>query len=258
MSNSEKSFFWYELTTTDLDAAEAFYTAVVGWRAEPFENAAASPRYVVVNAGDRGVGGLTTLPDEAAKMGVPAAWMGYFPTKDINGSVDALQKAGGVVDRPVYEVPGVGRFAVVADPQGAAFMFLEPNGPDQPPVPLNTPGHVGWHELYTTDWQQAFDFYSGQFGWVKDQPFDMELMGIYQLFSVDGVVSGGMMNKPEQIPNPVWLFYFNVAAIDDAAKRVVDNGGKIVMGPMEVPNGQWIVQCTDPQGAYFALLAPIR
>lgn len=80
-----KIVLWYELTTTDLDAAEAFYTAVVGWRAEPFENAAASPRYVVVNAGDRGVGGLTTLPDEAAKMGVPAAWMGYFPTKDING-----------------------------------------------------------------------------------------------------------------------------------------------------------------------------
>lgn len=258
MPSPAKSFFWYELMTTDLDAAQAFYAAVVGWRAEAFDKAPGSPRYIVVNAGDRGVGGLMTLPEEAARMGVPTAWMGYFPTKDIDASVDALQKAGGTVHRPVDDIPGVGRFAVVADPQGAAFMFLESNGPDQPPVPLNTPGHVGWHELYTTDWQQAFDFYSGQFGWVKDEPFDMGPMGIYQPFVVDGVVNGGMMNKPEQIPVPVWLFYFNVTNIDAAAKRVTDNGGKVVMGPMEVPNGQWIVQCTDPQGAYFALLAPTR
>jgi predicted enzyme related to lactoylglutathione lyase len=66
------------------------------------------------------------------------------------------------------------------------------------------------------------------------------------------------MNKPEQIPDPVWQFYFNVPAIDAAAKRVTDNGGKILMGPMEVPGGSWIVQCQDPQGAHFALMAPVR
>lgn len=67
-----------------------------------------------------------------------------------------------------------------------------------------------------------------------------------------------MMNKPEQIPVPVWQFYFNVPAIDAAAKRVTDNGGKILMGPMEVPGGSWIVQGMDPQGAHFALMAPGR
>ena len=66
------------------------------------------------------------------------------------------------------------------------------------------------------------------------------------------------MNKPPQIPMPVWLFYFNVEAIDAAAKRVTDGGGKVVMGPMEVPGGSWIVQCQDPQGAYFALVAAGR
>lgn len=258
MTSSAKSFFWYELMTTDLDAAEAFYSAVLGWRTEPFDKAPGSPRYIVVNASDRGVGGLMELPDEAAKMGVPTAWMGYFPTKDIDASVDALKTAGGAVHRPVDDIPGVGRFAVVADPQGAAFMFLEPNGPDQPPVPQWTPGHVGWHELYTSDWQKAFDFYSGQFSWTKGDPFDMGPMGIYQPFAVNGGLVGGIMNKPEQIPVPVWLFYFNVTAIDAAAKRVTDKGGKVVMGPMEVPNGQWIVQCTDPQGAYFALISAKR
>ncbi len=65
------------------------------------------------------------------------------------------------------------------------------------------------------------------------------------------------MNKPTD-PVPVWQFYFNVPAIDAAAKRVHRQGGKILMGPMEVPGGSWIVQCQDPQGAHFALMAPVR
>ena len=258
MPNAPKSFFWYELMTTDLDAAEAFYTEVVGWRPEPFEKSPGMPRYIVVNAGDRGVGGLMTLPEDAAKMGMPPAWVGYIYTRDIEASVASLTKAGGAVHRAPDDIPGVGRFAVVADPQGAGFMFLQPNGPDQPPVPLGTPGHLGWHELFATDWQKAFDFYSGQFGWAKGDPFDMGPMGIYQLFTAGAEPIGGMMNKPEQMSVPAWLFYFNVPAIDAAAKRVTDRGGKVVMGPMEVPSGQWIVQCQDPQGAYFAMVAPGR
>lgn len=118
MPNAPKSFFWYELMTTDLDAAEAFYTEVVGWRPEPFEKSPGMPRYIVVNAGDRGVGGLMTLPEDAAKMGMPPAWVGYIYTRDIEASVASLTKAGGAVHRAPDDIPGVGRFAVVADPQG--------------------------------------------------------------------------------------------------------------------------------------------
>ena len=88
--------------------------------------------------------------------------------------------------------------------------------------------------------------------------FDMGEMGIYQTLGAGPESGGGMMNKPPQIPVPVWQFYFNVDAIDAAAKRVTDNGGKVIMGPMDVPSGQWIIQCQDPQGAHFALLAPAR
>ena len=137
-------------------------------------------------------------------------------------------------------------------------MFLQPNGPDQPVVPASTPGHIGWHELYTSDWKAAFDFYSGQFGWTNAGDFDMGPMGIYQTFTAGPESGGGIMNKPAQIPVPVWQFYFNVTGIDASARRVTDNGGKILMGPMEVPGGSWIVQCQDPQGAHFALMAPVR
>ncbi|WFP60060.1 VOC family protein [Mesorhizobium sp. WSM4904] len=258
MPNSPKPFFWYELMTTDLDAAEAFYTAVVGWKAEPFAKAPGMPRYIVMNSAVRGVGGLMTMPEDAAKMGMPPAWLGYIYTKDVDASTKALQEAGGTVHRPPDDIPEVGRFAVVADPQGATFMFLQPNQPGQPPVPATTPGHIGWHELYTSDWKAAFDFYAGQFGWESAGEFDMGEMGVYKTFTAGPESGGGMMNKPPQIPVPVWQFYFNVDAIDAAAKRVTDNGGKVLMGPMEVPSAQWVVQCQDPQGAHFALLAPGR
>jgi predicted enzyme related to lactoylglutathione lyase len=136
--------------------------------------------------------------------------------------------------------------------------MLHPDGPDQPPIDPGTVGHVGWHELYTTDWKAAMAFYSGQYGWKQERAVDMGEMGTYAVFSVDGQQAGGMMNKPSQIPVPVWQFYFTVEAIDAAAKRVADAGGMVLMGPMEVPNGDWVAQCQDPQGAHFALTAARR
>ncbi|KQZ81446.1 glyoxalase [Mesorhizobium sp. Root157] len=258
MPSAAKSFFWYELMTTDVDAAEAFYTKVIGWKAEPFDGGSAMQRYVVVKVGDRGVGGIMALPEEARNMGMPPAWVGYIQADDADATTDAVKKAGGKVHREPSDIPGVGRFSVVSDPQGAVFMLLQPNGPDQPPVAMGTPGHIGWRELYANDWPSALEFYSGQFGWEKDMSVDMEEMGIYQLFSVNGEQNGGMMNRPPHLPVPVWQFYFNVPAIDAAAKRVTDNGGKVVFGPMDVPGGQWVVNCTDPQGAHFGMVAPMR
>ncbi len=258
MADKAKEFFWYELMTSDTEAAKQFYTKVVGWRAEPFPGAG-TMQYTVLHAGERGVGGIMEMPGPYRQGGGHPAWVGYVYTPDVNGQAESLKKAGGKVHRGPEDIPGVGRFAVVSDPQGAMFQLLQPNGPDQPPVPAGTSGHVGWHELFTTDWKQSLDFYSGQFGWRKTREFDMGGMGVYAIFSMGGETEhGGMMNKPEQIPAPVWQFYFNVEGIDAAAKRLTNNGGKVLMGPMEVPGGQWVVQCQDPQGAHFAMVAPGR
>jgi uncharacterized protein len=87
---------------------------------------------------------------------------------------------------------------------------------------------------------------------------DMGAMGVYQLFATGGEAVGGMMTKMPDCPVPFWLYYFNVDAIDAAMERVTKAGGKVMTGPMEVPGGQWILQCTDPQGAMFAMVAPRR
>jgi predicted enzyme related to lactoylglutathione lyase len=256
MAPTPKSFIWYELMTTDMDAAIPFYSKVVGWRPQPYEK---SPvRYTVMNVGDRGVGGVMPLPDEYRKAGGKPAWIGYIYSDDVDKSVESVKRAGGSVMREPTDIPEIGRFAVVADPQGAAFMLFKPMGPDQPAVEPGTAGYVGWHELYTTDWEKAFDFYSSQFGWTKGDAMDMGAMGKYQLFKAGGEAIGGIMNKPPNVPVPAWGFYFNVPTLDAASAKVTEGGGKIVNGPMEVPGGSWIVNCMDPQGAMFSLVATKR
>ena len=84
---------------------------------------------------------------------------------------------------------------------------------------------------------------------------DMGEMGVYQLFAINGEQAGGMMNRPPNVPVPFWGFYFNVSGIDAAAARVKENGGQILMGPMEVPGDSWVVNCMDPQGAAFSLVS---
>jgi predicted enzyme related to lactoylglutathione lyase len=246
-------FIWYELMTSDVAAAETFYKSVVGWKSEPFAGSAMA--YTIMKAGDTGVAGLMTVPAEAAAMGARPAWLGYIYVDDVDAASAKLKQAGGTVHREPADIPGVGRFSVVADPQGATFMLMHPTGPDQPQPPMATPGLVGWRELYAKDWKTAFDFYSSQFGWRRSQAMDMGEMGTYQLFSgaSGGEDMGGMMTKPAQIPAAAWIFYFNVPDIDAAARKVTEGGGKVLNGPMEVPGGSWIIQALDPQGAMFAL-----
>lgn len=255
----DNSFFWYELMTSDPKAAETFYADVVGWTPQVWDG---PMPYTVMNAGERGVGGIMAIPEDAKAAGGRPGWVGYVKTADVDATVAEIEAGGGKIQRAPDDIPNVGRFAVVSDPQGAVFMLLKPNGPDAPPAPPMTPGHVGWHELYTTDWEKGFAFYEKQFGWAKADALDMGPMGKYLLFAdsreKDCGAVGGIMNLPPAVPVPVWGFYFVVDAIDAAAERVKAGGGQVLMGPMEVPGGSWIINGLDPQGAYFALVGAKR
>ena len=250
-------FVWYDAMTTDMKAAEPFYRTAVGW--EINDSGMPGQTYSILSAGGAMVGGLMPIPDDARAMGVQPAWMGYIGVDDVDDYAKRVKAAGGSIMREPTDIPGVGRFAVAADPHGAGFILFKPNT-DQAPTPAapGTPGQVGWRELHAGDGPAAFTFYSGLFGWTKDQAMDMGAMGIYQTFKTAGEQGGGMMTKMAQTPQPHWLYYFNVDAIDAAAKRVTDAGGKVINGPMPVPGDMWIVQALDRQGAMFGLLASKR
>lgn len=250
------SFFWYDVMTTDTNAAQKFYCDVVGWTAQ---DSGVPGNYTIFNASGRGVAGLMAIPEDARKMGVPPCWMGYIYVDDVDAIASRIVDEGGRLHRGPVDVPGVIRFAVVSDPQGAGFMIATPMTKDAPPpLAAGTPGTIGWHELYAGEWKSAFAFYEELFGWTKADALDMGEMGTYQLFTTGGLAVGGMMTKPAAIPVPCWGYYINVESIDAAVARVTAGGGKILMGPHQVPGGQWIVQGQDPQGAHFALVAPKR
>ena len=251
MVNSHGRFAWYELITTDMEAAKVFYTKVVGWGAR--DAPGPGRPYTLFTVGKASVSGLMDLPEDARKMGGKPSWIGYVGVDDVDATAARIRRLGGAVHVPPTEVPGVSRFSIFADPQMARlalFKWLRPI--HEQPAELGAPGRIGWHELLAADWEQALAFYGELFGWQKGDA-DIGEMGTYQLFSVGGQTIGGMLTKPSMIPSPFWLYYFNVADIDAAAQRVQAGGGEILDGPLELPGGSWVVQCTDPQGAIFAL-----
>jgi predicted enzyme related to lactoylglutathione lyase len=250
-------FFWHELMTSDPKAAQKFYSDVVGWTTQ--DTGVAGQQYTLFNVKGQGIAGMLTITPDMAQHGARPGWLGYVSVDDVDQTLSRIKKEGGNVHIAPQEVPGIIRFAMVADPQGAPFYIakgLVPNPP--PPLAIGTPGTVGWNELMTSDWQTAFTFYSKMFGWTKAEAHDMGPMGIYQLFAAGGPPIGGMMTKPPQIPVAYWGFYFNVDAIDAGTDRITKSGGRILNGPIQVPGGQWVVQAMDPQGAAFNLVAPQR
>lgn len=244
-------FVWYELVTTDVGAAKAFYGEVVGWRAHDLSMPGAV--FALFTADGSPVGGLMDLPEGARKTGAGPRWAGYVGVDDIDAAGGQIERLGGAVYGPPTAILDTRRFVSFSDPQTATLGVLQSIDPERAkPAPINAPGHVGWHELITADCEKAFAFYSELFGWQKAQS-DIDEVGVYQSFCVDGKTIGGMLAKPPSVPASFWLFYFNVADIDAAGKRVATCGGRVLDGPFESPGGAWIVHCADPQGAVFGL-----
>ncbi len=254
---SAAHFVWYELMTPDATAAAAFYAKVVGWDAQ--DSGLPGMAYTLLKVGDAQVAGLMATPAELQAIGVPPAWSGYVAVDDVDAMAARVLGAGGKVLRPAEDIPQVGRFAVVADPQNACFMLFKALPADPPPMPpAQAAGTFGWHELRATDGPAVFDFYATLFGWTKGEGLDMGPLGTYQLFEIDGVSSGAIMTKEPDSPMPGWRYYVRVDGIDAALERVRSLGGTVTMGPAQVPGDLWVAHAHDPQGAVFALMSPAQ
>ncbi len=180
------------------------------------------------------IGGVLQKPAASFANGAKPAWIGYIGVDDVDAYIKRLQESGGFVHRAAEDIPNVGRFAVVADPQGANFvLFQPPNAGQQPERPApGTPGSPAWHDLAAIDWQSAFTFYADMFGWTKSDAMDMGPNGVYQIFACDGVPIGGMMTRMDPAQSPGWLYYFNVEEIGAALTRVTQHGGTVIHGPL--------------------------
>jgi len=249
-------FIWYELMTPDPAGALAFYGDVAGWTASKMTGEGMD--YWVLEAAGYGVGGVMPLGDDHKAAGIPPNWTGYVAVDDTDASAAKAVELGGSIMREPWDIPDIGRIAIIQDPAGAVLAIMKPQPPpgSRPEAPADTLGLTRWHELYGAPPHEALAFYATLFGWTADEAHDMGPMGKYQLFSNQDGQVGGMMKRPDQVPAACWLFYVRVADIDAAAARVRAGGGVVMNGPMEVPSGDWVLQAVDPQGAMFCLMGP--
>jgi uncharacterized protein len=263
MTNKHGDFMWYELLTSDADAAGDFYGKVVGWTST--HSGQQEKDYRFFSSGDGSeikdfVGGYMAITPEMAQGGARPAWVGYIAVDDVDACAAAITKANGSVLMPAMDLEGVGRMAMVADPQGAPFYIMKGASEEashsfaatEPKV-----GHCAWNELATSDPEAAKAFYSAQFRWAEGGSMDMGPIGSYDFLKVgdDRAFNIGAVypKVPEDLDSH-WLFYFRVPDIDQAVETVKANGGRILQEPIEIPDGGFSIVGYDPHGGAFGLV----
>jgi uncharacterized protein len=265
MTNKHGDFIWYELLTSDADAAGDFYGKVVGWTSTNSGQPGMDYRFFSSGDGSDtkdGVGGYMAITEEMAAGGARPAWVGYIKVDDVDVSVDSITLAGGSLLMPAMDLEGVGRMAMVADPQGAPFYIMRGASDEtshsfaatEPKV-----GHCAWNELASANPKAAKPFYQKQFGWEPNGAMDMGELGQYEFWKVGddrGFMIGAVMPLMPGMPMSAWTFYFRVPDIDAAMDYVKANGGTLLQEPTEIPGGEFSLSGLDPQGAGFGLVGP--
>lgn len=263
MANPPGSFIWYELLTTDIAAAADFYEAVVGIGIARAATPGPMDYRMIETPGGLHVGGAMQLSADMLAGGALPGWYGYVSVADVDSAVERAQSEGAALLMPPSDIPGAGRIAMIADPQGAPLYLMTPAPPagaqdmESRCYDPEKHGHMAWNELHASDQATAFAFYAGQFGWEKSDALDMGPMGTYQMFKIGGTDNavGGMMTSPNML-HPIWLYYLNVPDIDAALAAANANGATGMFGPSDIPGGFFIIQGKDPQGATFAAVGP--
>ncbi len=248
---------WFNLETSDLRAARDFYAEAVGWGVQEWGDC---PKpYTMWTVDGAPLGGVGELLPEMKAAGVPPHWVGYVAVEDVDATAARAEELGGRVHVPGMDIPGVGRFAIVADPQGARIALLARDGDAPAPDPQRM-GAMGWQELHTVDHEAAWKFYSALFGWTHATTLDMGEHGSYFIYRHPGDPEGSMMGGMYDAARwedraPEWLHYVNVDGMDATLERITQRGGRVLFGPMDVPGGGRSAHCMDPQGGRFGVFA---
>jgi predicted enzyme related to lactoylglutathione lyase len=247
MSNGR--FVWQQLNTTDPAAAKQFYHDLLGWTYAD-NDMGGGMIYTQASANGVAFGGIMAL---MAPEGTPPHWIPYISTDNVDDGVKQIVSLGGQVLFGPDDIPGdIGRFALVADPQGALFNYFKPGMDGTVNETQPKPGEIAWRELLTSDPDAAAEFYQALFGWSARK----EAMGAdtYYLFQRGERNVGGMMQRPPQMPVSAWGVYFEVADIDAALARLKELGGTALAEIMTVPGTGRLVPALDPQGAAFSIM----
>lgn len=252
---SDGSVCWYELCTPDPVAAGAFYKHVLDW--DMNDTARAGRPHMVASAGGTLIGAVLGGLDRASRPD----WMFYFSVEDCAALAAAVRAAGGQVLVSSVEGSESRPYAVLTDPQGAAFgIFQRLPGEAASAFNPQRPGHGHWHELSTSNPQAAMGFYRSHFRLHAGERYELPGLGHYhglvQGRQDFGAIAAAAPPGQEGGGTPGWRVCFGVERIAPALQRIRDAGGQVLTGPLPCPGGAWMAQARDPLGARFAISAP--
>jgi uncharacterized protein len=249
MSVTEKhppgSFCWVELATTDAPAARDFYSALFSWDVQ--ENPMGEMGvYHLFQKDGRDAAGMYQIGAE--QQGMPPNWMSYVSVEDADASAAKAKSLGGVVVAGPFDVMEMGRMAVLADPQGAAFSIWQPRASAGVGV-RDESNALCWNELSARDVASSKKFYPALFGWRMKESAE------YTEWHAGETAVGGMLpsHAPPEVP-PHWLPYFAVGDCDAAMAEAARLGGRALAGPMDIEHVGRFAVIADPQGAAFAVI----
>lgn len=248
-------FVWHDLMTTDVEKALSYYADLLGWTYREVEMEGFGTYRIIQAAGEEHGGFVPLEPAEDH----PNRWISYATVEDVDAAVARAVELGGQAPVPGTDIPGIGRFAVIVDPKGAAISPYRPLTPAgegyQGPA---RPGTFCWHELLASDSATEGPFFAEVFDWTLAE-LPVAMTGTYFIFRRKdrGVDAGGMLPKPEGVEGKsIWLPYIAVENADATAARVRELGGKVWKEPSDIPNVGRFTVTADPTGALIAFLQP--
>jgi predicted enzyme related to lactoylglutathione lyase len=256
MTNPHGTPIWYELITADPDAAKRFYDAAIGWTVEA-QPAGEMDYRMITTAGGDNAGGVMRMTDEMKAGGARPGWFVYIGVDDVDATVEKATQAGAGIIMPPWTIEGIGRMALLHDPQGIPFYVMRGASPEDSTAFERTGlGKCNWNELITDDQQGALAFYGAVFGWTFDDRMPMGEMGDYVFIDAAGTQIGAIMQRPAEAPPQNWRFYFRSTDIDAAAAQVKAGGGTVLQGPHDVPGGDRIIVIGDPEEVNVGVVGP--
>ncbi len=243
------TFSWTDLTTTDQDAAKAFYTGLFGWEIEDVP-VGDGVHYSMARVGGKEVGAISPQPEMMRDAGAPPTWNSYVTVESADAAADRAKQLGANVVAPPFDVMDAGRMAAIQDPQSAFFFVWQAKDTIGAAL-VNAPGALCWNELASPDLDASTAFYSGLFGW-DISPFEGSPEPYLSI--KNGEANNGGIREVRPPEPPHWLVYFATEDIDAGLAKVEELGGTKLAGPIDIQMAKiGIVQ--DPQGAVFALYA---
>jgi uncharacterized protein len=245
-------FVWFEHVSRETKKAQEFYSKVLGWNAKAFPMGSASYEMILTgDAWDTMIGGYKAPAGDYKS----SYWIATVSIDDVDKAAKAATANGGsVLDAP-SDLPGVGRMARIADPQGAELGLLTDARGDKADAPATSGGWL-WNELHTSDATNALSFYEKVVGF-SHRSMDMGPGEKYHILSRDGVDRGGVTCHVPAGTSSHWLPYVAVDNVDATIASAKKLGARIPVAPEDIPGIGRFSVLEDPTGAVLAVMKPL-